>query len=80
MALQQEHPNPQIAFTLAFSSISKLYPICPTCDDEFAGGGAQLGLPGQPVLGAALVGLEPVVRGHIADLQLARGQHHVLPI
>ena len=51
-----------------------------TCDDEFPCRGAELGLPRQPVLGPALVGLEPVLGGHVPDLELARGQDHVLAV
>ena len=51
-----------------------------TCDDQPAGGGGELGLPGESVLGAALVGLEAVLGGHVSDLELPAGQHHVLPI
>ena len=32
-----------------------------TCDDQPAGGGGELGLPGESVLGAALVRLEAVL-------------------
>lgn len=51
-----------------------------TCDDQFASSGAQLHFTCQPVLGAALVRLEAVVRTDVADLQLSRGQHHILSI
>ena len=51
-----------------------------TCDDQPAGGGREFGLPGESVLGAALVRLEAVLGGHVPDLELPAGQHHVLPI
>ena len=51
-----------------------------TCDDQPASGGGEFGLPSESVLGAALVRLEAVLGGHVPDLELPAGQHHILPI
>ena len=51
-----------------------------TCDHQAASSSGQLGLSGQSVLGPALVGLEPVLRRHVPDLELSAGQDHVLPV
>lgn len=57
-----------------------LFSLCPTCDNEFSGRGAELSLACESVLGPAFVGLESIVRAHFSDLELARGQHHVFPV
>lgn len=51
-----------------------------TGDDQATLGGAQARLAGQPVLGAALVALVAVLGTHLADVQLAGGQHQVLAV
>ena len=51
-----------------------------TCDDQPARRGGELRLPGESVLGPALVRLEAVLGRHVPDLELPAGQHHVLPV
>ena len=52
----------------------------PTCDDEFPGGGAELGVASEAMFGPALVRLETVVWTHITDLQLARWKNNIFAV
>ena len=52
----------------------------PTCDDEFAGSGTQLGVASEAVFGPTLVRLEAVVRAYVSYLQFPRRKNNVFAI